>query len=228
MLREQPQRAPLILHRLRLPVLLTLGKDLVHLFRSLSLALYADDLKNSFHDVQMDEVAFLDQGDRSAALSFRTAVSDDRSCGCAGESAVCDQRNRSSELLVRGDSLRCVEHFRHTGCFGTLVSDENGIPGIYSVMKDRVNAFLLAVERSRVQNRAEHLFRAGGVLDDSAFRCQISLEDRDRSVCSDCLVERSDDIFLCDMASVSLIGLVQPALASLVESVLLQLFQICS
>lgn len=49
-----------------LPCGLACGKDGIHFFGCLGLTLYADDFQLALDHIDMDEVAFLNQGDRAS------------------------------------------------------------------------------------------------------------------------------------------------------------------
>ena len=66
------------------------------------------------------------------------------------------------------------------------------------------------------------------MLDNGAFRCQISTKNRNTSICSDCLIVWSYNIPFFQRNTISCIKFLQPFIASFVKSVFLQFFQIFS
>ena len=147
-------------------------------------------------------------------------MSDNRTCGCTGESSVCDQGDGTAKLLVAADGLGGVEHLRHTASLRSLVTDEDCVTFLNFMFQDSIQTLFLAIKRSRLENCLEHLLRACGVLDDRTLRSKVSAQDRDAAVGSDGLVSRTDDVLSCDGDSVALVELLKPFLAALIESVL--------
>ena len=72
----------------------------------------------------------------------------------------------------------------------------------------------------------EHVLGAGGVLDDTALRGQIALQDSDAAVGALGVVKAVDDILAGDFDAQALGLFLQDLVAVLVEAVLLQVFQV--
>ena len=72
----------------------------------------------------------------------------------------------------------------------------------------------------------EHVLGAGGVLDDTALRGQIALQDGDAAVGALGVVKAVDDILAGDFDAQTLGLFLQDLVAVLVEAVLLQVFQV--
>ena len=153
-------------------------------------------------------------------------MADDRAAACAGEAAVGDERHAGSQLRVGADGLAGVEHLGHAAAAGAFVTDEDGISGLDLLVQNGADALFLAVKGLCAQGGVEHVLGAGGVLDDTALRGQIALQDSDAAVGALGVVKAVDDILAGDFDAQTLGLFLQDLVAVLVEAVLLQLFQI--
>ena len=153
-------------------------------------------------------------------------MSDDRSCGGAGETPVSDQRNASAEFFIRTDRLGSVEHLGHAASLGALITDKYSVSLIDPAVQDRVEAFLFAVKGAGVQKCRVHFPGAGGVFDDRPLRRQVSLEDSNAPVGTDGIVKGTDDVFLRDIDPVLFVGFLQPFRAAFIEAVRFELIQV--
>ena len=93
-------------------------------------------------------------------------------------------------------------------------------------MQYGINGFLLAVKRSGAQEGREHFRGTGGVLDHSAKRCEVPVQHGNGAVCADGIVIRTDNVRLCQVKAVPLIGVLQPFPAPVMESVLPERVQV--
>ena len=89
-----------------------------------------------------------------------------------------------------------------------------------------IQAFFLAVKRSCAKNGFKHFLRACSMFDHCTFRCQVSTKDCNTSICSDCFIIWTDNIFFCKIYIVSFVKFLKPLLTFLIESVVLQLFKV--
>ena len=153
-----------------------------------------DDLQAPRFHVDFNEVALFHKGDGPSCCRLRADMPDDRSAGRTGEAAVGNQRDTGRQLRIGADRLAGIEHLRHAGASRALIADEDGIAGLDLAVEHRVNAGFLAVIRLRSQRGPEHVLRTGRVLDDAAFRCQISAQDGDAAVGALGVVEVVDDV----------------------------------
>ena len=94
----------------------------------------------------MNQVTLLHQGNGAAGLSLGRHMADHRSCGSAGEASVRDQSNAASQLFIGRNSLGSIEHFRHTGALGALITDKHRVAGLNPVMKHRIDALLFTIK----------------------------------------------------------------------------------
>src|SRR5436853_3881860 len=77
--------------------------------------------------VKFDDVAVMDERDRSADRRLRPDMADAETAGCAREAAVGDQRHFSAHALAV-ESRRGGEHFAHAGAaLRALVADDEYI-----------------------------------------------------------------------------------------------------
>ena len=153
-------------------------------------------------------------------------MADDRAAACAGEAAVGDERHAGSQLRVGADGLAGVEHLGHAAAAGAFVTDEDGISGLDLLVQNGADALFLAVKGLCAQGGVEHVLGAGGVLDDTALRGQIALQDSDAAVGALGVVKAVDDILAGDFDAQTLGLFLQDLVAVLVEAVLLQVFQV--
>ena len=91
-----------------------------------------------------------------------------------------------------------------------------------------ITAFLFTVERSRIKNSFVHFLRACCMFNHCTFWSKIAFEDCNASVCTDCFIIWSDDVFLCEIDSVFLVRFFKPLLTSLVKTVRFEFFEIFS
>ena len=96
------------------------------------------------------------------------------------------------------------------------------------MLQNCIQTLLFTVERSCTENGFKHFLRACGVLDHSTLRCKVSTKNCDTSICSDCLVIRTDDIFLCKAYIVTFIKFLKPFVTFLIKSVVFQLLKVFS
>ena len=89
------------------------------------------------------------------------------------------------------------------------------------MVKDGVEAFLLAVKRPGAEDGVEHLFGAGGVLDDRPFGRQVPLEDGDAPAGAEGVIRRADDILRRQMEAPSPVRKLHCLPAAAVVAVLL-------
>ncbi len=134
----------------------------------------------------------------AAYSGFRADMADDRAAACAGEAAVGDERHAGSQLRVGADGLAGVEHLGHTAAAGAFVTDEDGIAGLDLAVQNGGDARLLAVVGLGAQGGVKHVLGAGGVLDDTALRGQIALQDGDAAVGALGVVKAVDDVLAAD------------------------------
>ena len=93
-------------------------------------------------------------------------------------------------------------------------------------MQHSGDALLLAVVGLGAQGGFKHILRAGGVLDDAAFRGKVALQDGNAAVGALGVIKAVDDVLAADRAGKAGGLFCQNGIAVLVEAVLLQLFQI--
>ena len=112
------------------------------------------------------------------------------------KTSVCDQGNALSKFLITADCLRSIEHFRHSASLWSLVTDEYCITFLNLMLQNCIQTLLFTVERSCAENRFKHFLRACSVFDHGTFRSKVSTKDCNASICSDCFVIWTDDVFL--------------------------------
>ena len=93
-------------------------------------------------------------------------------------------------------------------------------------MQHSGDALLLAVVGLGTQGGFKHILGAGGVLDDTALRGQVALEDGDAAVGALGVIEAVDDVLAADRTGKTSGLFCQNGIAVLVEAVLFQLLQI--
>ena len=104
------------------------------------------DLQHPLRDIDTNQVSFLYQGNGAAFCCLRGYMPDSRSLGSAGETAVCNQSDGLSQLRIRGNRLRSIEHLRHTRSLRSLIADEYGISRLDPVGENRRNGIFLTVK----------------------------------------------------------------------------------
>ena len=141
--------------------------------------------------------------------------------GRPGETAVRDQGYHPVQLPVADDRFRRHQHLRHAGSPRSFIADDHDLAA-FDFTPDHcgVRGFL-AVKHARGPPEAPHFFRAGGILDDRAFRRQVALQDRNGTGLLR-PVWRQDHIFLLQCV------IVQVSFAALEESALPQVLKVLS
>src|SRR5260221_11610289 len=85
------------------------------------------DRNLALRDIDIDDIAFLDQCDGATFGGFRRNVTDRQSRGAAGEAPIGDERAGLAEAL-RFDVAGRIEHLLHAGAaFWPLIADEDDI-----------------------------------------------------------------------------------------------------
>ena len=100
MLAEHPKYAAFILTLTARPFCAALCQDIVDLLWSTAFSFYSYDLQFSLLYVDVDQVAFLYQCNRTAVRCFRTAMSNYGTCRCPRKTSVCDKGNAFSQFCV--------------------------------------------------------------------------------------------------------------------------------
>ena len=96
------------------------------------------------------------------------------------------------------------------------------------MFQDCIQTFFFAVKWSCAENRFKHFLRACSVFDHGTFRSKVSTKDCNASICSDCFVIWTDDVFLRNIYIVTFVKLLKPFITFFIESVVLQFFQVFS
>ena len=96
------------------------------------------------------------------------------------------------------------------------------------MLQNCIQTFFFAVKWSCAENGFKHFLRACSVFDHSTFRSKVSTENCDTSICSDCFVIWTDNVFLCNIYIVTFVKFLKPFITFFIESVILQFFQVFS
>src|SRR5258708_6644630 len=112
-----PKITGAILRRARLPVLASFGQ----------LRLGESDIDGAVNGVDRDDVAIVEQRDRSTDRSLRPDMADAKAARCAREAAIGDQRDLAAGALP-GQRRRGREHLAHAGAAARpLVADDEHV-----------------------------------------------------------------------------------------------------
>ena len=145
-------------------------------------------------DVDLDDVAFLQQADVAARSSFRANVSDGGAAACAAESAVRDQSNRLVQLHA-GESTGRVEHFPHSRtALRAFVADDNNVAVHDLAGVDGFDGVFFAVEYSGRTGVGKHFRCYGASLDHAAILCDVAPHNGDAACFAVWFVDRTDDV----------------------------------
>src|ERR1700758_2981216 len=103
-------------------------------------------VKSANDGVDLDDVAVLQQSDRSAHRCLRADMADAAAAGCAGEAAIGDQCDLAAHALT-GQCCSGLQHFAPPGTAARpLVADDDDFAFLVGALLDRLEGVLLAVE----------------------------------------------------------------------------------
>src|SRR5699024_9698494 len=127
-------------------------------------------------DVDTDDIAFFNKGDRTAHRCLRRNVSYGRSPGSAAETSVCDQGDGGAQSHA-GNGGCGVQHLSHSRtAFRSFVTDHDHVAFHDLSAFDRRDGVFFTVEDSRRSFVYHHLLHNGGTLHNAAIRSQIAFQ----------------------------------------------------
>src|SRR5690606_23521385 len=144
-------------------------------------------------DVDADDVAVPQRGDRPAACGLRRHVADGDAAAAATEPAVRDQRDALAQAHA-GNRAGRGEHLLRAGAAPrALVPDDDGVAGADATVEDGGLGFLLALEDlAWAPEPPERLIDRAG-LDHGPFRRQVPEQDGEPAPRLERLLQRADD-----------------------------------
>src|SRR2546422_11354085 len=150
------------------------------------------DRQLSRGDVDLDDVAVLQGGQRAPYRRLRRDVTQHQATGGAREPAVGHHRHRFAESFA-DDRGRDLQHLAHAGpTLRTLVPDDHRVARFYTPRVDRRERVLLAVE-----NAGRAAVRGWRVLRDLGHRAigrQVALQDDQAAFSPKRAGQRRDDL----------------------------------
>ena len=145
-------------------------------------------------NIDTDQIAFLNECDRTALCCLRAYMTDGRTAGCAGKTAVRDQGyGRTKSHTCNGRSR--IQHFTHTRTtLWSLITDDNNVACHDLAAADCLDGILLAVKDSGRAFMNLHLRNNGRTFDNCGIRCQVSFQNGDTAGLAVWILNRADDL----------------------------------
>ena len=145
-------------------------------------------------NIDTDEIAFLNECNRTSLCCLRAYMTDGRTAGCAGKTAVCDQGyGRTKSHTCNGRSR--IQHFTHTRTtLWSLIADHNNITCHNLAAADCLDGILLAVKDSGRAFMNLHLRNNGRTFDNCGIRCQVSFQNGDTAGLAVWILNWTDDL----------------------------------
>ena len=146
------------------------------------------DFQNALIDVDVNGVAFVYGGDRSAQRGFGRDVAHHQAASGAAEAAVGQQRYRSAQAFA--DNRRShAQHLAHAGtALGPFVADDHHVAGLDALSGDRGHGIFFGFENARRAAMAQAFVPAD--LGDAAFGREIAAQNHQAASLLQRLVQR--------------------------------------
>src|SRR5579872_2857919 len=111
-------------------------------------------VKSAADGVDLDDVAVLEQSDRSADRRLRANMADAEAAGGAGEAAIGDQCDLAAHALPSQCCSR-LQHFPHAGTAArTLVANDEDLAFLVGALLDGLEGILFAIEATGRSGKA--------------------------------------------------------------------------
>src|SRR5699024_3619767 len=145
-------------------------------------------------DIDTDDIAFFNKGDRAAHRCLRRNVSYGRSPGSAAETSVCDQGDGGAQShTVNG--VCGVQHLSLSRtAFRSFVTDHDHVAFHDLAAFDRRDGVFFTVEDSRRSFVYHHLLHNGRTLHNAAVRSQIAFQHRKAACLAVRIVDGADHL----------------------------------
>src|SRR3990172_492046 len=146
--------------------------------------------------VQLDRISILDERDWAALHRLGRYVAYAGPARAAGEPAVGYERDRISHAHAHERS-RGREHLPHAGAsLWPLVPYDYDLTGFYGLREDGLHRGLLGIKAPCLASELHHLVAHAGLLDDSAQRSYVALQNRYAAFLVIGFFERLYDLFI--------------------------------